>query len=378
MTDLEALRRVLFRPFNHGALHLPNRVVMAPMTRRMSPDNVPGADVAAYYRRRAENGVGLIITEGAFVAHPGAGDSDRIPHFHGEPALTGWKAVVDGVHAAGGAIMPQLWHVGLVAQPGEGETRGRLTPHQVGPSGISGGLGIKPYPDGKPMTTADIEVVAAAFVESAVAAQRLGFDGVELHGAHGYIFDQFFWDATNRRKDGYGGALKERTRFAAEVIRAIKRATGADFPLVLRISQWKQHDYGARLATTPAALEQLLLPLVDAGVDLFHCSQRRFWEPEYEGSPINLAGWAQAISGRPSVTVGSIGLEVDFLSTMLSPQASQPGHLDELARMMERGDFDLAAVGRALLVDPGWARKIEQGRMEDLIPYTPEALATLS
>lgn len=378
MTDLDALRRMLFRPFDHGALHLANRVVMAPMTRWMSPDNVPGADVAAYYRRRAENGVGLIITEGTFVAHPGAGDSDRIPNFHGEAALAGWKAVVDGVHEAGGAIMPQLWHVGLVAQPKEGAARGTLTPHQVGPSGLAGGLGIRPYPDGRPMTGADMEAVAAGFVESALAAQRLGFDGVELHGAHGYIFDQFFWDETNRREDGYGGPLANRARFAAEVIRAIKQATGPGFPLVLRISQWKQHDYRARLATTPAMLEELLLPLVDAGVDLFHCSQRRFWEPEFEGSPMNLAGWAKAITGRPSIAVGSIGLEVDFLSTMLSPQASRPGHLDELAGMMERGDLDLAAVGRALLVDPAWARKIERGEIEALIPYTPEALGTLS
>ncbi|MFI4941072.1 MAG: 12-oxophytodienoate reductase, partial [Burkholderiales bacterium] len=104
----------LFKPFLSNNLILPNRVVMAPMTRSFSPGGVPGADVAAYYRRRAENGVGLIITEGTLINHPAATNDPRVPRFHGADALAGWANVVAAVHAAGGKIMPQIWHIGTV------------------------------------------------------------------------------------------------------------------------------------------------------------------------------------------------------------------------------------------------------------------------
>jgi 2,4-dienoyl-CoA reductase-like NADH-dependent reductase (Old Yellow Enzyme family) len=108
MSDLD----ILFSPYRLNALNLPNRVVMAPMTRSFAPGGVPTAEVAAYYRRRAENGVGLIVTEGTGVDRPAAVNEPDVPHFHGEAALAGWKKVVDEVHAAGGRIAPQLWHAG--------------------------------------------------------------------------------------------------------------------------------------------------------------------------------------------------------------------------------------------------------------------------
>lgn len=122
----------------------------------------------------------------------------------------------------------------------------------------------------------------AAFGKAAADAKGLGFDTVELHGAHGYLIDQFFWSGTNRRTDRYNGAsIRERSRFAAEVVAAVRAAIGADFPLILRVSQWKQQDYGARLAETPDIMTDWLLPLVEAGANVLHCSQRRFWDPEF-------------------------------------------------------------------------------------------------
>ena len=111
------------------------------------------------------------------------------------------------------------------------------------------------------------------------AASELGFDAVELHGAHGYLLDQFFWDGTNQREDRWGGTPARRGEFVAEIVKASRQRVGADFPIILRYSQWKQQDFSARLAETPDALEAFLTPLVDAGVDLFHCSQRRFGSP---------------------------------------------------------------------------------------------------
>jgi 2,4-dienoyl-CoA reductase-like NADH-dependent reductase (Old Yellow Enzyme family) len=369
----------LFRPFVSPKLSLPNRIVMAPMTRSHSPGGVPGPDVAAYYRRRAEGGVGLILTEGTGIAHDAALNDPKVPFFHGAAALAGWAEVLKGVHESGGKIMPQLWHVGLMRKPGDGPNP-EVTP--VGPSGVgarpvqlgAGGLAENVVP---PMTDNQIAEVIAAYAHSAAAAKRLGFDGIELHGAHGYLIDQFFWSATNRRADRYGGNLAQRTRFAVEVVQACRRAVGADFPIILRFSQWKIADFAAKLATAPDELGRFLAPLVDTGVDLFHCSQRRFWQAEFPGSDLNLAGWTKKLTGMPTITVGSVGLDDDFLTGFVEKKGSEIEGIDRLLRMIEQDEVDLVAVGRALLVDPAWAAKVRDGRLDELVPFTPTALMRL-
>lgn len=248
----------LFRPFRLGSRDLRNRIVMAPMTRSHSPDKVPGPDVAAYYRRRAEGETGLIITEGTNPDHPAASGYPDVPGFYGEVALAGWKRVVDEVHAAGGAIMPQLWHCGSIRAAG-------MEPDPAvpgfGPSAVR--HPAQPKEDEVPheMTQADIDETIASFVRSAVSARELGFDGVELHGAHSYLIDQFFWEATNQRRDTYGGSFERRLTFAIELIQAVRKAVGSTFPIVFRFSQWKQGDYECKLAKDPAELERFLLPL---------------------------------------------------------------------------------------------------------------------
>ncbi len=139
------------------------------------------------------------------------------------------------------------------------------------------------------MTQADIDDVVAAFAKAAADAERVGFDGVELHGAHGYLIDQFLWAGTNRRTDAYGGDPVARTRFAVEIVQAVRSAVSPGFPVVFRFSQWKADHYDARLAETPEELEAILTPLATAGVDAFHASTRRYWLPEFDGSDLNLA-----------------------------------------------------------------------------------------
>lgn len=307
MTDTQAL----FRPFSLGSLELPNRIVMAPMTRSKSPGGVPGEPVVDYYRRRAENAVGLIITEGTTVDRPGASFDPAIPNIHNPDALAGWRKVVDAVHAAGGKIAPQLWHVGLARRPGTG-------PHPDAPSDSPSGILPGGKRVGEPMTAEDIADTVAAYARAARAAVELGFDAIELHGAHGYLIDQFFWEGTNKRDDRYGGGLVERTTFAREIIKAVRAEIPADLPLILRYSQWKQQDYNARLANTPEELETFLGVLSDAGVDIFHASTRRFWVPEFEGSDLNLAGWTKKLTGKPAITVGSVGLNSDFLGAFMA------------------------------------------------------------
>ena len=368
----------LFRPFVLNGLALPNRIVMAPMTRWKSPGGMPGADVAAYYRRRAENDCGLIITEGTTVDHPVASYSERVPVFHGA-ALPAWKRVVDEVHDAGGRIMPQLWHVGVSRRPGQDYPNRHLP--SLSPSGLF-------HPDRPPVappaTREDIRAVVAAFAEAAGRAREIGFDGIELHGAHGYLIDQFFWPAINHRDDEYGGSLENRLRFSIETLQAIRREVGDDYPLILRVSQWKEQDYDAQIADSPAALAAWLQPLADAGVDAFHCSQRRYWQPTFpdagDGAHLNLAGWARRVTGRPAITVGSVGLDGELVTRGGDGIAAAAGvaAVDDVAQRLAAGEFDLVAVGRALLADPAWARKLREGRSDALLPYTAAALETLT
>lgn len=340
------------------------------MTRSFSPKGMPGEDVVAYYRRRAENGVGLIVTEGTLINHPVAGNDPNVPNCHDEDALNGWAKVVDAVHESDCRIFLQLWHVGMQRSIGDYPNPDSLP---IGPSGltISGGKVTEP------MTESEILTVVNAYAQAASDAKQIGFDGIEIHGGHGYLIDQFFWEKTNKRSDDYGGNLVKRTRFAVEVIKACRKAVGNDFPISFRFSQWKQGDYTAKLVKTPNQLSDFLTPLVNAGVDLFHCSTRRFWEPEFENSSLSLAGWVKKLTGKPTITVGSVGLDQDLVSSVFQGKETKNTDIQNLIMRLEKEEFDLIAVGRALLADPSWVVKIRDNRMNEIVPFKREALKTL-
>jgi 2,4-dienoyl-CoA reductase-like NADH-dependent reductase (Old Yellow Enzyme family) len=360
----------LFAPFSLKTLNLKNRIVMAPMTRSFSPDGIPTDKVATYYQKRAEGEVGLILSEGTVINRPSSSNDANVPHFYGEQSLAGWKQVINGVHAAGGQMGPQIWHMGIM----DNHHSGWVPPVPFeGPSGLN-----RPgFSNGTAMTTQNIEDTIIAFGQAAADAKRLGFDCIEIHGAHNYLIDQFFWDATNQRTDIYGGkTLQERTRFAVEVIKEIRMRVGQNFAIIMRVSQFKPSDYTFKLAKTPQEMEAWLQPLVDAGVDILHCSQRRFWEPEFEENDLNFAGWAKKITGKPTITVGSVGLSGDFFGAFAG-ESSEPASLDELTRRLDRGDFDLVAVGRPLLSDSNWVTKIKSGKTDQLLGFSKEALAEL-
>lgn len=375
----------LFQPLTIGPLHLANRVVMAPMSRYFCPEEIPHDDVVQYYARRARGGCGLIVTEATYIGHPSAHSYENVPRFYGEASLAGWKRVVDAVHAEGGRIMPQLWHTGSFREIG-------MAPDREVP-GFGPSENLNAFENTthvtKPMTETDIADVIDAYASAAANAQALGFDGVELHAAHGYLIDTFFWHETNRRDDSWGGpTLAARARFGIEVVRAIRDRVGPDFPLSFRWSQFKQQDYRARLAQTPQELETLLGPLSDAGVSIFHASTRRFWEAGFRDlSERTLAGWTRHITGKPVIAVGSVGLAGVASTAKASPTHvntqtisfgdSDLDGVDRVEALMAAGEFDMIAVGRAMLADPDWAEKVRTGRLDQRIPFGKALLAQL-
>lgn len=370
----------LFAPVTIGTLHLPNRIVMAPMGQGKASGGLPDDGYPAYYARRAIGGAGLIVSGATAIGHPLAAFDENEPHFHGD-ALTIWARAAEAVRAAGGRMIPQIGHAGLqglapVAPPWAG----------IGPSGIwlpSAQVGEPAGPerhDGTAMTLDDIDAVIAAFATAASDAKRLGFDGVEIHGAHGFLIDQFLWARTNRRTDAYG---QDRTRFAVEVITACRAAVGPDFPIALRFSQFKMTDYDARLADTPDQLAAIVTPLADAGIDIFDCSLRRFWRTEFPGSPLNLAGWVKKLTGKAAIAGGGIGLEktaLEYGENGVYGRVADASiaHLDDVRDRLDRGEFDLVALGRSILGDAAWPAKVRSGRHDTLQPYRPELLAVLS
>ena len=358
---------MLFEPYKLKNLNLRNRVVMAPMTRNQSPGGIPTSEVVAYYSRRAKAEVGLIITEGIEVSHKASSAYPNVPRLDTKEAREGWKRVVNGIKENGGSVIAQLWHCGGFRKLG-------MQPNPEVPGHTASGL-VKP---GKKvaheMTLEDIKQTINAYASDAKYCEEIGFDGVEIHGAHGYLIDNFFWEGTNIRNDSYGGSIEKRSQFVSEIIQAVRSNISQEFIVGLRFSQWKQHDFEAKLAHTTDDLKKVLLSPVESGLDYLHSSMRRFWESEFEGSEENLAYWTKKISNIPTIGVGSVGLDSDFID-MTAP--SKPASIDKAIDDISKEKYDLLAVGRALLSDHEWVLKMKEGRLKDVIPYSKEALLKL-
>jgi 2,4-dienoyl-CoA reductase-like NADH-dependent reductase (Old Yellow Enzyme family) len=377
----------LLQPLSVGNLTLPNRIVMSPMTRNFSPNGVPGEDVAAYYKRRAQGGVGTIITEAVCVEHKGAvGDAGLgehgTPYMWTDAALEGWRKVVNDVHAAGARIFPQLWHMGVMKRMGTGPFPDYPA---CRPNGIWGPTDRKTVLSEEyraamkaptaPMTESDIADVIAAFAKGAKNAKAVGFDGIALHGGHGYLLDTFLWGETNTRTDKWGGDHVGRTRFVVELIKAVRAEVGEEMPISLRYSQWKSQDYDAVLVNTPRELEEILVPIAEAGIDIFDPSTRNFDVPAFEGSDLSLSGWTRKITGKPTMMVGGVGVQRDKYASALTPPTTI-NNLDKVLARFDAEEFDLLAVGRSLVNDPNWLEKVKAG--DDLLEFDPASMRALT
>lgn len=351
-TSAICLREVdfLFTPFRARKFQSATRLAMAPLPRFLAMNGVPTPEMLRYYRRRAENMLGLVITEPSAVADQAAAADSGMACFYGGSALRAWKGIRNAVHAAQCRIIPLLNHAGLLRHEHGDIPHPEAPP--IGPSGIA--------PDtlkkrGETMSRSRIEAVVAAYAESARYARALHFDGVAIDGAHGGLVEQFLRSDTNLRMDEYGGTLAGRARFAIRVVHAVRKVAGRHFPVVFHLSHADSRQ--RPLVNTPAELETLLQALRDAGVDMFSCDG--LGKSAFHGSPLDFPAWIRLLAHCPVIAHGGIGL--------------RGMEMERLMQRLRAGDFDMLALGRALLADAEWGSKIRNGRQDEIIPYTPKA-----
>lgn len=362
----------LFQSLRLGPVTLRNRFVLPAMRIGFAENRGPSERMIAFLRARAEGGTGLIFSEACAPDHP---SSCRQPVFCVLNRATepGWSRVVEAVKGAGAAFMLQLWHPGgqRVPQPG--------FVHAETPSLSPSGLIQADRPNGRALTAEELDDLKAAYVRAAGTARRLGADGVELHAAHGSLLDQFLRAETNVRTDGYGGAaLADRARFPLELAEAIRAATGPDFLISLRFSQFSEVDYGARVFPTPEELAEFGLRARLAGLDFLNVSSRRFSKPEWpERDPtLGIAGWTKRLSGLPVITTGSVGLDRDMFADLFDgqdPALTIAADLEELVRRFRNGEYDLVGIGRMQIANPDFVTRLAEGRADTLRLYSRQA-----
>jgi 2,4-dienoyl-CoA reductase-like NADH-dependent reductase (Old Yellow Enzyme family) len=337
---------ILLTPTRLGRLELPNRMVVAPMTRiSATGEGRATAAMAAYYRDFAAGGFGLVITEGIYT------DCEYSQGYLGQPGLAdrgqaaAWRAAVGSVHACGGRIVAQLMHAGALSQ-GNRYRRQTTAPSAIQPRGLQLVTyhGNGPFAVPLAMSDGDIKNVMVGFAAAARLAQDAGFDGVEIHGANGYLLDQFLTDYTNQRLDGYGGDVLARVRLTVDVIRAVRNAVGPDFLVGVRISQAKVNDFEYKWTGGERDAGRVFPALARASADYVHTTEFEAWRPAFGSDGPSLAALAKAYGRLPVISNGSLH----------DPRRA--------AALLESGGADLVSLGRGALANPDWVIRVRTGR----------------
>ncbi|HPC82010.1 MAG TPA: alkene reductase [Thermoanaerobaculaceae bacterium] len=331
---------LLFEPTTMGELRLANRIVMAPMTRcRAERANLPNDLMAEYYAQRAA--AGLIVTEGTSPSPNGAGYA-RIPGIWHEEQVAGWRRVTDAVHARGGRIAVQLMHSGRVGHPANLPAGAEvLAPSAVACEGemYTDALGMQPYPVPRAMTGAEVRAAIAEFVQAARNAVAAGFDAVELHGANGYLIEQFLSPQTNRRDDAWGGSLERRMAFALEVARATAAAIGGG-RVGIRLSPYGVNAGMHAYPEVDETYRALVARLAEIGIQYVHLvDHSAMGAPEV---PATLKRELRRLWPRTFILAGGF-------DRATAEAALAAGH------------GDLVAFGRPFLANPDLVARLERG-----------------
>lgn len=338
----------LLNPTNIGNWKLRNRIVMAPMTRSFADDHtgVVRRDVVEYYRRRAADGIGLIITEGINPS-PRAKGTFGIPGLYTKDQITAWRKVTDAVHKEGGRIVAQLWHVGRLTHPKLTGGYPPQAPSSIRAEGLVHRL-RKPYEMPEEMTESAIQRAIEEYAQAARNAMDAGFDGVEIHGAHGYLIDQFNSEVTNIRKDRYGGNLAQRLTFMKEVLTAVVKEIGAE-KTIIRFSEIKDDLPNYQWGEPEETIKTFIRSFQDIGICIVHPSTNHFTEILVNGMTLH----ELVRKYWKGVIIGVGNLNVDLASNAI-----------------REGMIDLAAFGRPLLANPDFVERVKQGRA--IASYDPK------
>ncbi len=345
----------LFQPRTLGEISVSNRLVVAPLTRTSArADGTVGPLMTDYYTNFAKGGFGTIITEGTYTDQAYSQGYVNQPGITSDDQKESWRPVVDAVKSNDSKFIMQLMHAGALSQFNayKAETR---APSSVAPKGeqMSVYRGKGDYQVPGEISKAEIEQVIEGFVLSAGRAKDAGFDGVEIHGANGYLLDEFLTDYTNARTDGYGGSVASRVRLTKEIATAVRGEVGSDFVVGVRISQGKVNDFDHKWVGGLRDAEVIFNALSGIGLNYIHTTEFEADQPAF-GSGETLSALAKRISGLPVIANGSL---------------HEPSRASAL---LDRGDADFVSLGRGAIANSNWPNLTQ----ENLLPrdFDPQIL----
>jgi 2,4-dienoyl-CoA reductase-like NADH-dependent reductase (Old Yellow Enzyme family) len=335
---------ILFTNARIGQLRLKNRIALAPMTRTSAEeDGRATEEMVRYYARFARGCYSLVITEGTYPDEAHSQGYRNQPGIANAAHVDAWRKVVDAVHQEDGLIFMQLMHAGALSQ-GNRYTDETIAPSAVKPIGaqldLYGGHGEFKLP--REMSTQDIERLIRTFADAARRAREAGFDGVEIHGANGYVLDQFLTDYTNQRTDEYGGSTENRVRLLVEVLVAVRREVGRDYPVGIRISQGKVNDYQHKWANGEQDAQVIFSRLAEAKPDFIHITEYDATRPAFDGGA-TLTALAKRYAKVPVIANGQLG----------APEKAEA--------LIEGGEADVITLGKSALANPDWPKRVMDG-----------------
>ncbi len=340
----------LYSPGEISGRKISNRFVTAPMTRvSADPDGTPNEPMIDYYKAYATGGFGMVISEGTYTDTVHAQGYQNQPGIANDQHIAGWRPIVDAVKGEGAVFIQQLIHAGGMIQR-TASSAGAIAPSAVRPKGEMRDIyyGEGPFDIPAEMDQQKIDATIAYFAAAADRAIATGFDGVEIHGANGYIVDQFLTSYTNQRTDKYGGSIENRVRFACEVLRAVRDAVAGRGIVGIRISQTKGNDFDYTWEGGAEDAKVIFGSLTEEQPDYIHISTHKGLETVF-GTDRNLADFAKEISGGTVIACGAL---------------NEP---DRAEGLLARGEADFAAMAKGALADPDLPKKIAAG--ETPIPF---------
>lgn len=341
-------RHGLFETLAIGRMALRNRLAVAPMTRVSATDGgCTTARMACYYGAFAQGGFGLVITEGIYTDKAYSQGYRHQPGLSDDVQRDAWATVIDAVHKGGARMVAQLMHAGALSQ-GNPYRGGTVGPSAVRPKGqqMTFYRGTGDYPVPRSMANAEISEAIHGFADAAVRAKHAGFDGVEIHGANGYLLDQFLTEGTNLRNDRYGGDVERRLRLIVEVTQAVRTAVGPEFTVGLRISQGKVNDFTHKWRNAEDDAALIFGTLARLPIDYVHTTEFEAWKSAF-GSGASLATLARRHAGVPVIANGSL---------------QDPARAADL---IGSGQADVVALGRGALTHPDWPARVLRGATLD-------------